>query len=384
MLPSSFSSMARQIKVCLLTAILPFVLTFIFASVAQAQEPAPPLKTLRVATRAVPPFAMQDEQGKWRGISMILLEEVRKEIEEATDQRVEIDLIELGLEEMITAVETGEVEIAAAALTVNFEREKRVDFSHPYFSSGLGIAVSKDARKDGFIDLVRSILSPTFLRIVAGLLATMLATAVALYLFERHANREQFGGGAIRGIASGLWWSAVTLTTVGYGDKVPKTAPGRMIGLVWMFSGLFIIAGFTAAVTSALTVTQLRSRINGPGDLARSRVATVAESTSAKFLRSRRIYYRSHPDIDSALDSLNKGDCDTVVYDAPVLRYEVHNKFPDSLFVLPSVFERQDYAFALAPDSQLRETVNQALLRTTSEVDWESTIADLLGEPAQY
>ncbi len=345
------------------------------------QGASPKTKTLRVATREVPPFSMRSEEGEWTGISMLLLEEVRKEIEQVEDNRVKIELKEYGLEEMITAVENGEVDIAAAALTVNFEREKRVDFSHPYFSSGLGIAVALDGRKEGFLDLVRSVLSPTFLLILAGLLATMLFTAVALYFFERHANREQFGGGAIRGIASGLWWSAVTLTTVGYGDKVPKTAPGRMIGLVWMFSGLFIIASFTAAVTSALTVTQLRSRINGPTDLSRVRVATIAESTSAKYLRSRRIYYRSHHNVDAALDSLLKGDCDAIVYDAPVLRYEIHKRFDNKLFVVPAVFERQDYAFALSPNSPLRETVNQALLRVTSEPDWENKLADFLGEP---
>lgn len=322
---------------------------------------------------------MRTEEGVWQGISIALLREVKRDLEANNEQPLELEFIEMGLDDMVTAVEVGEVEMAAAALTVNFEREKRVDFSHSYFSSGLGIAVAVDGREQGFFALVRSVLSPTFLRIVAGLFATMLGIAVAIYFFERRTNREQFGGGAIRGIASGLWWSAVTLTTVGYGDKVPKTAPGRMIGLVWMFSGLFIIASFTAAVTSALTVTQLQSRINGPADLARARVATVAESTSAAYLRARRIYYRSHSDIEKAIASLERGECDAVVYDEPVLRYEVHQRKENRLFVLPTVFDQQDYAIALPPGSPLRETVNQTLLRVTSGPDWETTLTDLLG-----
>lgn len=349
----------------------------------RGQEPERATTTLRVATRSVPPFAMRDERGEWRGISVELLEAVREELERATDGDLEVQLREMSLEAMLEAVEKGEVDLAAAALTVNFEREKRVDFSHAYFSSGLGIAVATGERRDGFADLARSILSTTFLRIVAGLVATMLVIAVAIHLFERRANKEQFGGGAVRGIASGLWWSAVTLTTVGYGDKVPKTAPGRLIGLVWMFSGLFIIASFTAAVTSALTVTQLRSRISGPADLPRVRVATVSDSTSASYLRSRRVYARTHPDIETALAALREGECDAVVYDAPVLRYEVHRRHASQLFVLPAVFERQDYAFALPPGSPLRETVNQALLRTTSSPEWEDTLAELLGEPTE-
>ena len=64
-----------------------------------------------------------------------------------------------------------------------------------------------------------------------------------------------------------------------------------MIGLLWMFAGLFIIAGFTAAVTSALTLTQLRAKVSGPGDLPRVKVATVEGSTSADYLRTRHIMF---------------------------------------------------------------------------------------------
>ena len=107
-------------------------------------------------------------------------------------------------------------------------------------------------------------ISTTFARILAGLLLALLVSAVAIYFFERKENAEQFNENWISGIAAAMWWAAVTLTTVGYGDKVPKSVGGRFIGLIWMFAGLFIIAGFTAAVTSTLTVTQLRSRIQGP------------------------------------------------------------------------------------------------------------------------
>ena len=150
----------------------------------------------------------------------------------------------------------------------------------------------------------------------------MLVSAVAIYLFERNANPEHFDHGWFKGVAAGMWWAAVTLTTVGYGDKVPKSFGGRMIALVWMFAGLFIIAGFTAAVTSALTLTELRSKINGPAELSRIKVATVEDSTSADYLTSRHIIFAKHPDVDSALKSLAANECDAVVYDAPILRYQ--------------------------------------------------------------
>ena len=224
-----------------------------------------------------------------------------------------------------------------------------------------------------------AIFSLTFLKVLAGLFAVLLASGVAVYFFERKRN-PSFGGGMIKGIASGIWWAAVTMTTVGYGDKVPKSAGGRFIACIWMFSGLFIIASFTAAVTSALTVTQLKSRIAGPADLSRVRVATVAGSTSEQYLRSRHIISKKHPDVRSALVALQAGQIDAVVYDSPILRYEAHQHFSGEVHVLPATFERQDYAFAMPTDSPLRERINRVLLRKIGSPEWKDVLADYLGE----
>ena len=353
-----------------LLGLLSFVIALAVNQEATAQ------RKIRVATREVPPFAMRHDDGRWYGISIDLVEQLRNELD---DDGVELEFVNLSLRGMLSAVANHEVDLAAAALTVNYEREQSIDFSHPYYSGGLGIAVRIDEDSQGLWRLVRAIL-PTFMRVVAGLFVTMLAVGLVVYLCERRANRDQFGGSAIRGILSGFWWSAVTLTTVGYGDKVPKSAAGRLIGMAWMFSGLFIIASFTAAITSALTLTELRSHISDPSDLSRVRVATVRDSTSARYLRIRRIIARGHSNVVQALESLAAGECDAVVYDAPLLRYQVQEQFRATLYVLPTEFERQDYAFALPPESELREPVNQALLRIKGSPDWESRLAEFLGD----
>ena len=337
-------------------------------------------KTLVVSTREVPPFAMLNEENQWEGISIDLLRDVKAELEEISGHEIEIQFKIQTLAEMLDAVAESKVDIVAAALTVNYERERRMDFTHSFHTSGLGIAVGANQRRSGWSGIVDAVFSETFGRIVAGLLIAMLISAVAVYLFERNANPEHFDHGWFRGVAAAMWWAAVTLTTVGYGDKVPKTFGGRTIALVWMFAGLFIIAGFTAAVTSALTLTELRAKVSGPSDLSRIKVATVEGSTTADYLRSRHIMFAKHPDVDSALASLVANKCDAVVYDAPMLRYQTFQKYTGEAFVLQNTFERQNYAFALPSNSPLREPINQVLLRKTSSASWEEVLQTYFGE----
>jgi voltage-gated potassium channel len=60
---------------------------------------------------------------------------------------------------------------------------------------------------------------------------------------------------------AGVWWAIVTLGTVGYGDIVPHTAWGRVVGSLVIVFGVTFIAFLTATVTSAFvsaTEEQLR------------------------------------------------------------------------------------------------------------------------------
>ena len=204
------------------------------ASGAAGQE-AEGVDKLVVATRHVPPFAIKSADGTWSGIAISLVREIAADIRETspTAQPVELEFRELSLKDMLAAVAEGEVDLVAGALTVNLEREGRMDFSHPFHTSGLGIAAA-DERRSGWRHVLNRVFSPAFLRLIVGIFALLLVSGLLVYAFERRSNPSQFGGGVARGLGAGMWWSIVTLTTVGYGDKAPQTAVGRGVAVLWM------------------------------------------------------------------------------------------------------------------------------------------------------
>jgi len=57
-----------------------------------------------------------------------------------------------------------------------------------------------------------------------------------------------------------LWWAAQTVTTVGYGDVVPETTGGRLIGVLVMAFGVAAVSLITALVTSAVVAFEQRRR----------------------------------------------------------------------------------------------------------------------------
>ena len=90
---------------------------------------------LTIATKQVPPFAMLDTNGEWYGLSISLFEVLAEELE------LDYEWQEATLSEMISGVESGIYDASIAAITITHERERLVDFSHPFYTTGYGIVV---------------------------------------------------------------------------------------------------------------------------------------------------------------------------------------------------------------------------------------------------
>ena len=99
-----------------------------------------------------------------------------------------------------------------------------------------------------FVSLVQyeSVLLVCIIFILMGI------TACIIWTVEHIVNESQFPKGFLDGIDDAMWWCMVTASTVGYGDKAPKSNAGRLIAAAWMMLGLFFWSLFTAQVTYQL------------------------------------------------------------------------------------------------------------------------------------
>jgi voltage-gated potassium channel len=78
--------------------------------------------------------------------------------------------------------------------------------------------------------------------------------------------------GPTASLATGIWWSLQTVTTVGYGDVVPTSVPGRVTAAIVMLAGLSFLAVTTAAVTNAFVEAAARRRGAQADDLIRAEI----------------------------------------------------------------------------------------------------------------
>jgi voltage-gated potassium channel len=81
----------------------------------------------------------------------------------------------------------------------------------------------------------------------------LVMAATSTHMFERSRQPELFGN-----IPAALWWAVVTLTTTGYGDVVPQSVGGKMIGSVVMVSGIVVLALMTGILATGFAEEERR------------------------------------------------------------------------------------------------------------------------------
>ena len=227
--------------------------------------------------RDAAPFSYQAPDGTWKGLVVEMWDLVARQLH--LDSR----FTGMNRSELIDAVSTGQARFGIGALSITAERLQRVDFSAPVYVTGVAILVPYVPRSAWGV-VCDALLSATFMRIVGGLLALLAVVGTIFWIIERRYNPD-FSGTPAQAWGSGVWLSIVTMSTVGYGDKAPRTLGGRVVAALWMFVSIMLISIFTGTIATLLTVERIGARVRGFEDLGHARVACVGASAARPVAR---------------------------------------------------------------------------------------------------
>ena len=344
--------------------LFPFCFMLSFFLIAQEYETTN--KVLTVGYTTAPPFIVQNGENLG-GINIWLWERVAK------DLKLEYELRPMSFSAMLDSLGRGAIDVSINPLTITSERSKLMDFTHSYYASNSTIVVAEISGFEKFLQFVQSFFKQNFLKGLLVLLFIIFLFGVMGWFFERKANDEHFRSN-YRGIWDGIWWSAVTLTTVGYGDKAPKTNMGKIAALLLMFGGLLFISGLTASIASSLTVNRLNSSPDGFNEFKQRSVGTIKNSGTELFLKERFFKeVKPYDGVVSGLNALKKGKVEAFIYDEPILKYRIQEDSTyNQLQILPVKFDVQFYAFAIAKQkTELEQKISQRMLEIMETQEWE-------------
>ena len=324
-------------------------LALVLLTAAAAAQPA----DLRVAVSESPPVSTRSGE-VWGGVGPSLLEDISQSGRRVT-------FVEVARDSLIAAVVSGRVDAAIAPVTAQSEDE--IDYAPPFYATPLGIARNET---NGVLEVARRLFTPTFFKIIAGLMALLFVIGSLIWLVERRTDQDDFREGAI-GLWDGFWWSGVTMTTIGYGDTVPKTPGGRTIALSWMLLSMGVTAALTTAMVSALG---LESQDRARPDQLEGRVGAVGGTIVVDMLREMDVTATPFEDVRSGLEAVVADSLDAFVGAAPALRAEA----PDGLEVATTDVAFDRWGLALPDESPIREEIARAIIDRIMSADWPEVV----------
>ena len=109
------------------------------------------------------------------------------------------------------------------------------------------------SRTTRFFAIAGSFIRRSRLVSIMGITIVIILAAAFLVLFLEN----DYPAAQIQNFSDAVWWSLSTVTTVGYGDIVPNTIGGRIVGMVLMIIGIGMMAAFISQVSATIIESRL-------------------------------------------------------------------------------------------------------------------------------
>lgn len=324
------------------------------SSAASAEGEAP---KVRVAVVIVPPSVIE-QNGSLTGFSIDLWNAIAARLKVKTNYQIVPD--GSALEEAMRSKSAD----FTPAVFITSTRDADFDFSYPTLEAGLQIMVRETGATvetpTPALDMVRLLFSRTTVQWVGVALLLVLIPAHLVWFLERRhpdgiiTNRNYFPG-----VFQACYWGLSTLTSQAEG--MPRQSLARGLSILWMFVSVVFIASYTARLTTALTVEQIRGAIEGPSDLPGKEVATIASSVAADYLRKQNAQVQEFLP-DQMFKALLDKKVDAVVAPTPLLLYYAAHEGTGRVKMVGAEFDRRPIAIEMQLDSPLRRKIDRALV----------------------
>jgi len=321
---------------------------------------------LRIAVYDVPPYGYVDNDGSISGVSVDLWRRIAEHMER------QFKLIPVSdMESILGGLEQGRFDAAIGAITITPEREERVDFSYPAHRSGVAVALRRETGlRFALMSYGAAVSELSFL--ILAMVTMLVLTGIAMWFIERPVRAGVQGSeSSVATLRDGLYWAVVTMTTVGYGDKTPKTTFGRAVAIFWMLGSVVLVSLLSSSLVSRLTAERVEARdVASSIDLSRKKLAAVAQSSGAEYLDELHLRYMKFKDLPEALDSLTTGQSNAVVNSVGALQYFISKRYSKVLEIPQGLLAPAYMAVALPAHSPLKRPIDRALIKITSGAEW--------------
>lgn len=330
--------------------VLLIVLVCGIAALANMSGAASQTERLTVVTTEIEPF-VERAGDRPDGFYMEIWDDVANEI------GVDYDVVWAdSFAGMLEQLERGDADVAVAPLAPTAEREARLDFSSAVISSGPQLGVHDRVLSD--TSLLRTLLGSGALRVLLYAGIGLVIFGHLIWLVERRdKDMSDFHHSYPRGVLDGMWWAAVTVTTVGYGDMAPKSLKGRFVALFAMLASLFLVGAFVSQVTADLSEARELS-VTSLDELDGRVVGTVAGSTFETYLVEQAVEVRGFDSQTEMFEAAESGVIDVVVTN-PFALDVLGDQY--GVIGVGDVFYEEFETFGLQQGSRLREPINAAL-----------------------
>ncbi len=358
------------------------MLTILLTCLAIAQAPTPALTVppaptagiVQVGTAARRPYSWQAPDGTWTGPAVQLWSTI------ALDCGIQYELKGYTESELFAKLQDKSIDFAATGVQINALADLTIDFTAPFDAGGYSLVThGRSAALPR--EVIARVMTPNVLVWLVFMGIATAVAGVAIRVIERDQNPTHLG--AKDRLINGLWWAITTLSTVGYGDFVPKTRLGKLVGSLWMVVSLILVAIFTANIVATLTVGRLTPYFQSIKDM-RVNLVGIIDLPSSRDVATRlglvpRIF---HTPTD-AFEALDNGQIEGFLHPTNEVRVLLNERQDPNLILLPRETLRGFVALGVSEsfDKVRLRQINSAIIRVIESQAWTALAQQLDGSP---